>query len=344
MPILSYRSEIESEGIKLSISMTKANLDLSSDVLIIEDNVYTSNFDNEEIIPKVKELKNKVDKILWFDTDDSTGTITQGIIPIVDGYYKKQLLKDRKRYCKPLWRARYYTDYYYDKYDLDTEEVTKTTQINSESDLEKLGIFWNLAYEVYTPFTVGTDLLFKSAPISVTKRIPWNRVRTAPGVWVSPEKHRDITISGRFSTSHGDRGIRFHRTLFENKLEHKFPNEHINNIKYWQELRNSRILLSPYGWGEICHRDFEGFISGCLIIKPSMAHMETWPPLFEDGETMLSVEWDMSNLQEVVNWALKNDKESQEIAKKGQKRYRHYISSKSARNEFVDRFIHIVRK
>ena len=29
-------------------------------------------------------------------------------------------------------------------------------------------------------------------------------------------------------------------------------------------------MLSPFGWGEICYRDFEAALNGMLLIKPDM--------------------------------------------------------------------------
>ena len=42
-------------------------------------------------------------------------------------------------------------------------------------------------------------------------------------------------------------------------------------------MRHSRICISPFGYGEICWRDFEAILCGCLVVKPDMSHVETNP-------------------------------------------------------------------
>jgi len=156
------------------------------------------------------------------------------------------------------------------------------------------------------------------------------------------EKKRQTSISGRFSTTHDGDALQFHRELVLETLNNRLDSQALNPAQYWQELRNAKVLLSPFGCGEICFRDFEGFMSGCLVVKPKMDHLETWPPLYEDGETMLSVDWDMSDLEETVEWALSHDDERKSIAREGQTRYRRYITGDSAADKFVDKFMNIV--
>ena len=77
---------------------------------------------------------------------------------------------------------------------------------------------------------------------------------------------------------------------------------------FMSELRNSKLCLSPFGFGELCWRDIEAILSGAVLIKPDMSHLETLPDLYEAEETYLPVRWDYSNFEEVAARAL-NDKE-----------------------------------
>ena len=42
------------------------------------------------------------------------------------------------------------------------------------------------------------------------------------------------------------------------------------------ELREAKFAISPFGWGEISLRDFEGMISGAMILKQNVSNMEAW--------------------------------------------------------------------
>ena len=66
---------------------------------------------------------------------------------------------------------------------------------------------------------------------------------------------------------------------------------------YFRELRNSKIVASPFGLSEINYRDFETFICGALLLQPDMSHIETYPDLYCPGETFVSHGWDFDNLR-----------------------------------------------
>ena len=54
-------------------------------------------------------------------------------------------------------------------------------------------------------------------------------------------------------------------------------------------------FISPFGWGEICFRDFESIILGKLLIKPNCDHIITWPNIYQDN-MYVPIDWDASNL------------------------------------------------
>ena len=58
--------------------------------------------------------------------------------------------------------------------------------------------------------------------------------------------------------------------------------------------------------GELCFRDFECMQFGTIIIKPSMEKINTIPNIYLDNDTYLAVNYDWSNLNEVVDYALSN--------------------------------------
>src|SRR5699024_10254349 len=42
------------------------------------------------------------------------------------------------------------------------------------------------------------------------------------------------------------------------------------------QLVNSKIFVSPYGWGEYSWKDFEAVISGCILIKPECSFLKSY--------------------------------------------------------------------
>jgi hypothetical protein len=105
-------------------------------------------------------------------------------------------------------------------------------------------------------------------------------------------------------------------------------------------LLRSKICVSPFGYGEICWRDFEAVCLGCLLIKPDMGHVRTAPDLFIPGVTYAPVRWDFSDLEEVCSHYLENEKERVQIAQ----RARETLLNALRPEWFADRFGDLLTK
>ena len=71
-------------------------------------------------------------------------------------------------------------------------------------------------------------------------------------------------------------------------------------------MSNSKIVVSPFGWGEInVPRDYEVALSGSVLLKPDISHLSTWPDIF-NKDTVVQYNWDLSNLLELVEKILDN--------------------------------------
>jgi hypothetical protein len=78
----------------------------------------------------------------------------------------------------------------------------------------------------------------------------------------------------------------------------------MDNIDYYNQLRQSKICVSPFGWAEPCHRDVEAILCGCAIVKPRCTHVETLPDIYVDDSFMIECREDFADLGNVVLCAL----------------------------------------
>ena len=78
------------------------------------------------------------------------------------------------------------------------------------------------------------------------------------------------------------------------------PQTFVGKRAYMRELAQCRMCFSPFGYGEVCWRDYEAVYSGALLIKPDMSHLVTEPDVFVPGETYVPIRWDFEDLPEVV--------------------------------------------
>jgi hypothetical protein len=133
-----------------------------------------------------------------------------------------------------------------------------------------------------------------------------------------PHGERRIDVNCRFREYSGwCRVHRFHVREVLNALGDEYrviaTEEKVPAPQYHAELSDSKILFSPFGWGEFCPKDWEAFLKGCLLMKPSVEHVKTFPRILVPFETYVPVKWDLSDVPEKVKYYLANETERRRI-------------------------------
>lgn len=103
------------------------------------------------------------------------------------------------------------------------------------------------------------------------------------------------------------------------------PPTHLSRREYFKEMARCRVVFSPFGWGEVCYRDYEAVACGCALLKPRMDHVATEPDIYRADETCLACEWDNSDVTQRIEEALDNIKTTQRIAQQAREVYREYL-------------------
>ena len=120
------------------------------------------------------------------------------------------------------------------------------------------------------------------------------------------------------------------------------PQSRVSRRLYYREMKESKIVVSPFGWGEINNRDFESFIYGCLLVKPSVDHLITYPDFFLPNQTYLPYSWDFSDLEGLVENLRSNFDNFFDIAINGQEKYINETISRNGREKFVQYFCELL--
>ena len=76
--------------------------------------------------------------------------------------------------------------------------------------------------------------------------------------------------------------------------------------EYYDRMFNSKIIVAPYGYGEMAPRDLEAAMFGCILIKPDMSYIDTIPNVFESNKTYVACKHDFSDLEEKIEMILSN--------------------------------------
>jgi hypothetical protein len=95
--------------------------------------------------------------------------------------------------------------------------------------------------------------------------------------------------------------------------------------QYFKELFDSKLCFSPFGYGEVCWRDFEAIFTGSLLLKPDMSHLDCYPEVFLPFETYVPLAWDLSDFDEKVGYYLTRPAEREAIANNAFERLADYF-------------------
>lgn len=268
--------------------------------------------------------------LIWLDTADSTGTCMFDVLPYVDLYFKKQLLKNREDYCREVYGARTFCEYYHDMLHLEDETISKRHYEPADKQyLFKLRIAWN----------VGIGDLYARGWKHL---LPW----VIKPKFKSPSSNRSLDIQYRgsgYSPIAGYPRTRSKELLLEMKGQVLMSDitKRIPKSEFIKEGQDSKSILSPFGWGEICGRDFEAFVYGACMIKQDMSHCETYPDAYQPYVTYVPLKWDFSDFKEKISKA--NSKEYFAIAKRAQEFYKFYFT-KEGRMDFAKHIVSQIEK
>jgi hypothetical protein len=92
------------------------------------------------------------------------------------------------------------------------------------------------------------------------------------------------------------------------------PGSGLPRKEYEQSLASAKIVLSPFGYGEICYRDFEAIAAGAVLVKPRVPMMRTSPDVYVEDETYFACAWDFRDLHAVVDKILNDPTAAERVA------------------------------
>ena len=333
-PLVVHRNALRNAGLDIRFVKRSSPKLTDCDVLAIDSKEFRHDWTAERQSRTLDLISsygisggNSGTRIVWFDTSDSTGTLQSRVFPAVDRYLKSQILADKTEYTREIYGGRIYSEYYHEKADITDDAPAAIDSPISSEDISKLGVSWNSGlsdYSTYGPWK-----------IALYNRFPFNRLLQHPRVIEEAGSQRSNDLSARFGTTYRRASVRYQREKIREILSSRLDTQKLNRRGYMKELRNSNVVLSPFGWGEITLKDFEVFLTGGMLLKPSLDHMATWPDFYEKDVTYLAHYWDLVDLEQQIDWAIENNSEREAIAHEGQRRYVKYTSGPDAAEQFA---------
>lgn len=229
----------------------------------------------------------------------------------VSVYVKKQILSDFSQYGKPLVGHTNLTNYYCRRFNID----------------EPLGQF---------AIPVGfRDRLVLGSSFEQSPEI----IGLMPRTW--RVTHRPIDLHSRITANGTPWYSNMRREALEatERLVGQFAIRHqgkVSKRQYIAELFQSKMCFSPFGYGEVCWRDYEAMACGALLLKPNMSHITMKANPFRPFETYVPVAWDLSDLDSKVDYYLKNESERLRITENAYRALKQRHSSEAFLRESQD--------
>jgi hypothetical protein len=213
------------------------------------------------------------------------------LTPEVDIYVKKQVLKSRDKYGEPTIGDTNLTDYYCKRFGIDLPTTNYLVP----------AAFWDKLH-------LGTHFAFSDYMLP---RFEGNLPACG---------ERTIDVHARMAVT----GTQWYASMRREALEAVQSLEgqcqvvsrgHVSKKHFLGEMLVSKLCFSPFGYGEVCWRDFEAMFAGSVLLKPDMSHLICHPAAFLANETYVPLRWDLSDLPDKVDYFLSHESERVDIAR-----------------------------
>lgn len=240
-------------------------------------------------------------KLVYCDGNDELTMQWPGLLRHCDVYWKKHALRDLSLYRRSFRGTTNLTEYCIPEGQEDNNIVGCQEALvpPQEEDLRKLFVGSSVALD---------------RKISILRPLLVDDARTPP----FGSRMHDVVLRanvpenwmGKLRQPAADAIARL-----QGRLKVLLPNDRVAPQQYAEEMLASKICVSPFGYGEICWRDFEAVAYGCLLFKPDMAHVRTRPDIYRPFETFVPVAWDFSDLEEkLLHYAACTDESSKMVS------------------------------
>lgn len=236
-------------------------------------------------------------RLVYCDGNDELTLQWPGLLRVCDLYWKKHALRDRSLYKRRFRGSTNLTEFALPAGEGEQETEGDAFVPPGNGDLRKMLVGASIGLD--DKIASLLPLLRRPDAVPCMADRPYDVILRAdvPDNWMGNLRRPAAEIleglQGRLRVLH--------------------PSGRVPPAQYAQEMLTSKICVSPFGYGEICWRDFEAVAYGCLLIKPDMGHVESRPDIFQPMKTYVPVKWDFSDLEDKLLHCLAHPGQSAEI-------------------------------
>ena len=342
-PLVLNRDLLKEMGVNLHLYNSYAKKIKECDFLIIDSKFgkHLWKRDRSKLYDFLASLRTPTNRVYFYDLGDSTFSWELGVLPYVDKLFKTFVFKDKDLYLTRMHGNTIWNEYYYNNFNVKSKKSFSAI-VNDKKHLDKIQLSYNPALANHSV----NSFIWKRGIFPIIRRSfslsKKNIKPTKIEDFYPVDECRDIDVSCRMLVSGYSNSIEFHRKKTKSILKKYLSTEKLSRDLYFREMQNSKMVVSPFGWGELnTPRDYEVALSGSILLKPNIDHIDTWPPIF-NTDTVLQYKWDFSDLEHIINNVSENYKDYMQYAYNLQNSYKHY-ALEDGRHEFCQFFINMVK-
>ena len=334
-PIIKSINLINDKGIKIKFIYNLNKNSFDCDTLIIDSRFVGGSVCNAKYIDFLNKYTSKKNKIIFSDTADNSGQLKIDYLNLADSYWKGQVLKNKNEYMSVHYGGRFFTNYYNQKFLIKDKDEIYSQPVTKSKLLKKIKLSWNMGLADHGMYAHIKQKLFSF--------FRFNNLISNTTSYKKPNNERIQDISCRIGVNYARKSVQFQREKISKILVKFLETKKIRRLKYLNEIKNSKFVVSPFGWGELCPRDFETFLYGAVLIKPEMETINTWPNWYIPNKTYIPFLWDLSNFETLLDNIIKNYNNLKEIAANAQNKYLYFTTGNKSKEFFVNRFIKLIK-
>jgi len=283
---------------------------------------------------KLEKIVKQTKKTIFFDISDSAGMLYESAFGIFENYYKKQIYVDKNYYTDPkLKDPRLHVNKYINNKNNHSRSLAMNYSHLNSTEINRIKISWNVGIGDYRTFISEynyfnpTILSFQTKVLGRSIHLPNYKFRYQN--IDNRNKIFDVISCFNLYENNKNNEISLHRkqtlNMVENlKEKYSIITGFFPKNEYYNYLYNSKIGVSPFGWGEITWKDFELFMNGSILLKPDMNHLNTWPDYFISNKTYIPYKWDALNLNDLIDELFSDIDAYNKIALFGQQNFKNY--------------------
>lgn len=334
-PLVWNEPAIRARGIRLRIFYQPVAELTACDVVAVNGKFWAGDWNRhrDAALPLLERLR-QGRRLLYFDRSSTPGMVNADALPYVDGYFKNAVYAERSHYLRAVYGARLFAEYSHDQ-GVQDAEAPPTQAPLSQHDAGRLAVSWNTGLANYS--------LLGPRRGSLYRWLPTRRAFVPPRRFVSPSARRVVAVSCRMGLRYRYATVGHQRQRMAEQLVHHRRTDRISKFAYMRELAASRVVASPFGYSEINYKDFETFLAGAALLKPDMSHLETWPNYYRPDDTYIRHSWDLADVPQRLEEALRDTERTVAIAQRGQDLHRWHVADRAGQEAFVQRFVSIVQ-